>query len=363
VPPKVSLPSGRSASGSNRVEGEDEARSVGGPTASGTTYPNNNPTRQQSARATRSAAASTDAWSTSVPSARGDITGQNSAWGSASERPQSVMPGDARGTAGARPAATSPRGDDPPTPRSPVPGPRQSAWGTRGTASRPTPTVSAMGRAPSSSQWPTPGQPHLASNTRSPASAWTLSSTRSDRSAGPDADAAPWSRQGNGRQRDRGRESTSASSSTLSDHRSTGGPGSRSPIFRPVDGGFPTFADTPWGDPIAVAQSSRKSKKSTPGTSSATSLSAVGDDIADGQASGDNAEAGQEQETTGQNDRTSRGRRGNRRGGRGGTPRRTVTSPPATSSTSQEVAPPNVLDVTLPPAGPGSQWCDENAEW
>ncbi|KAI0269728.1 hypothetical protein BGY98DRAFT_1012596 [Russula aff. rugulosa BPL654] len=252
-----------------------------------------------------------------------------------------MRPGDARGAAGAA------------TPQSP-PGLRQPAWGTRATASPPTTTTSARGGVPTSSQWPTPGQPHLPS-TRSTPSAWTSSSSRSDRPTGPDADAAsaPWPRQGNGRQR--GRESTSASSSTFSDHLSTGRPGSRSPVFHPRDGGFPTYADTTWGDPIAAAHS-------------ATSRSAVGDDIADGQAGGDtnergNAEAGQEElETAGQNDRTGRGR-GNRIRGRRGTPRRTATSPPAAASTTQDVSPPNVLDVKLPPAGPSDQWCSENVEW
>lgn len=142
-------------------------------------------------------------------------------------------------------------------------------------------------------------------------------------------------------------------------------------IFQPVDGGFPTFANTSWGDPIAAAQSSfRKSRKSTSGTSSTASRSAIGDDIADGQSDGDNGrrdvETGQEKtpNPTGENDRTGRGRgRANRMGNRRGTARRTATSPVAAPSTSQDVAPPNVLDVTLPPGGPGDHWSNENVEW
>lgn len=338
--PKVSLPGGRSVTGSNRVEGEDEARSIGGPrTAGSTTNSNNHPaTRKQSAR---SAAASTNAWSTSVPSARGDITEHDS---------QASAPG---------PPATA-----------------QSPPGLR----LPTTTTSVRG---TSSQRLAPGQSQSASNTRSTASAWTSSPS----STGPDADVAPapLPRQGNRRQRDRGSESTGTSSSTLSDHQSTGRPGAittsqsssvssepcRAPtlppgIFLPVDGGFPTFSDTTWGDPIAAAQSA-STRKSTNSSSdgSVASRSAVGADVADGQASGDNGrEAGQEkQDTTAQNDRTGRGRRGNRRGGRRGTAKRTAIAPAIAPSTSQDVAHTNVLDVTLPPGGPGGQWSSDNVEW
>jgi hypothetical protein len=58
--PKVSLPSSRSDTGSNRAEGEDEARSVGGPSTTGSTSnndSNNADTHQQSALAAHSAAA------------------------------------------------------------------------------------------------------------------------------------------------------------------------------------------------------------------------------------------------------------------------------------------------------------------
>jgi hypothetical protein len=145
-------------------------------------------------------------------------------------------------------------------------------------------------------------------------------------------------------------------------------------IFLPVDGGFPTFADTAWGDPIAVAQSTTRKRSKNPtsasGTSSTGSRSAVGVNIVDGQAGGDNGrgniEAGQEleQDTMEQNDRTGRGRgRGNRRGGRRGIARRTMTAPAATPSTGQEVAHPNVLEVSLPPGGPGAEWSNENVEW
>jgi hypothetical protein len=136
-------------------------------------------------------------------------------------------------------------------------------------------------------------------------------------------------------------------------------------IFLPVDGGFPTFANTAWGDPIAAAQSTRKTSNSTSGTRS--SRSTVGVDTAEGQAGEDNgrgnAEAGQEQrqDTTGHNDRTGRGRRANRSRGRRGTARR--TAPATAPSTNQDVARPNVLDVTLPPGGPGEHWSNDHVEW
>lgn len=83
--------------------------------------------------------------------------------------------------------------------------------------------------------------------------------------------------------------------------------------------------------------------------------------MVDGQADVNNAEAGQEQTTTGQNVRIGRGR-GNRRGGRRGTAR-TATAPAPGPSTIQDVAHHNVLDITLPPGGPGEQWSNDNVEW
>ena len=254
-----------------------------------------------------------------------------------------------RGAASVHPAAAAATSwdEDPPATAQSPPGLRQSVRGTHGTVSLPTTTTSARG---TSSQRPAPGQ---------------------SRSTGSDADAAPlWS--------------TGGSSTTLSDHRSTGGPPSlvssqpRSPasmspaptsppgMFLPVEGGFPTYSNTTWGNPIAAAQSARKSSNSTSGTRSPASRSTVGADIVDGQAGEDsgrrNAEVGQEQPEE-QNNRTGRGRRANRSRGRRGTARRTATAPAASRSASNDVAHPNVLDVTLPPGGPGEHWSNENVEW
>ena len=305
--PKVSIP---------RTVSTDISRGRTSPTAP-----------QQSARAARFTATNTSDRPTTAASARGDVTAPSSAQ---AERSQFVESGDARGAARVHPASASSRGGGTPTtPQSP-PGLRQPA---------------------------------------------------------------PSSRQGNGRQRDRGRSESTGGSSTLSDHRSTGGPGgitaSQSPsvspephspisvsrfptappgIFHPSEGGFPTHADTEWGDPIAVAQASSTRKKSTTsisGTSSAPSRSAVDVDI-DWQTTGGygrgNVEVGQEELVT----RTGRGRRANRRGGRRGTVGKTTTAVAGTTpgtSQPQDVAHPNVLDVVLPPGGPGTHWSNEDVKW
>jgi hypothetical protein len=426
TPPRVSLPSGSawSVAGPNRVDGDVDvhaARSIGGARTTGTTNNNNNSkknngnnisrgtaaaSRQQP---TRSAATSVSARSTAAPSARGDVTVPAGAQASALERPPLVRPEDARRAASVRSAATSVRGDDvPATPQSPAPRQRQSGWDTRSAASARTTTTSAEAQSPAPEQYqsawdtrstasvrtttpsaeaqsPAPEQYQSAWDTRSTASARTAtSSIRNDRSTEPDSDVAPVPRSGqqNGRQRDRGR---SGSAGAASSTRSTGGPaaivatqsppisaGPRSPAsvsrtppgtFVPREGGFPTFAGTAWGDPIAAAQSStRKSKSKSSTSTSAASRSAGGADTGGSQVGEDsrrdNAEAGQGQQQ--ENAGTGRGRRS--RGGRRGMAAR-ARAAAATARASESVALPSEPDVTPPPGGPGDSWCDENVEW
>ena len=295
--------------------------------------------------------------STAAPSGWGDTTvpasAQTSAWGRGRGRGRAplVSPEDARGAANVRPAAASVSGDTPA--QSPASGRIQSVWDTL-----------------------------------------NATSARNDRSTGPDSDVAPAPKSGqqNDRQRERGRSgSTGASSSTVSEHRSTGAPAATSVIspppssagplsassvspriapppvnFVPVEGGFPTYANTEWGDPIALAQSSRRRKStSTSGTPSTVSRSAVGKDTGDGQVGGDDnldSGRGQPQEATGRNAGTGRAR--GTRGGGGRNARRRGAPPTAAApaSTTQEVAPPQEPDVTLPP-GPDEPWCGEDVEW
>ena len=134
----------------------------------------------------------------------------------------------------------------------------------------------------------------------------------------------------------------------------------------PNDGGFPTHADTIWGDPIATALASPS--KSSTGDPSIALSSAVGADTGDRQVGGCNdAEAGQGQgqEVKGQTAgmRNTRGARGGRKAlRRGGA----TASPAAVASASEDqdvaasVAVPAEPDVTLPPGG---RWCADEVTW
>ena len=276
---------------------------------------------------------------------------QTSAWGRGRGRGRAPLgrSEDARGAASVRPAAASVSGDAPAAAQSPASGRIQSVWDTP-----------------------------------------SATSARNDRSTGPDSDVAlaPKPGQQNGRQRERGRSgSTGASSPTVSEHRS-GGPAANSVIssppssagplsassvspplasppgiFVPQQGGFPTFADMAWADPIAAAQPSksrRRKSTSTSGTQSTVSRSAVGTNTG-----GDNnleSGQGEQQEATGRNAGTRRGRGFRGRGGRNALRRGAAPTAAAPASATQEVTPPREPDVTLPP-GPNEPWCDEDAEW
>jgi hypothetical protein len=293
--------------------------------------------------------------STAAPSGWGDTTvpasAQTSAWGRGRGRAPLVSPEDARRAANVRPAAASVSGDAPA--QSPASGRIQSVWDTL-----------------------------------------SATSACNDRSTGPDSDVAPAPNSGqqNDRQRERGCSgSTGASSSTVSEHQSTGAPAATSVIspppssagplsassvfprnasppgiFVPVEGGLPTYPNTKWGDPIALAQSSRRRKfNSTSGTPSTVSRSAVGTDTGDGQVGGDDnldSGRGQPQEATGRDAGTGRARGTKRGGWRNARRRGTSPTAAAPASTTQEVAPPHEPDVTLPP-GPDGPWCGEDVEW
>ena len=144
--------------------------------------------------------------------------------------------------------------------------------------------------------------------------------------------------------------------------------------FVPLDGGFPTHADTQWGDPIAAALASSKSS-SAPSTAP---NSALGTDAGDRRAGGGSrreAERGQQQAGTGQNGtvrtRGSGGRRrnGGRRGGAAATATATPAATPAAptpapaAEASQDSVAPSELDFTLPSGGPGEPWCADDVEW
>ena len=138
----------------------------------------------------------------------------------------------------------------------------------------------------------------------------------------------------------------------------------------PKDGGFPTHADTIWGDPIAAALASSKSSTGAP---SIASSSAVGADTGDRQAGGCNdAEAGQGQgqgqEAKPQNAGTvnTRGTRGGRKARRRGG---ATTSPAAAVRASEgqnvaaSVAIPAEPDAAPPPGGHGETWCSNDVNW
>ncbi|KAF8484033.1 hypothetical protein DFH94DRAFT_337772 [Russula ochroleuca] len=345
--PRVSLPTGTAWSGasSNRVGGGSGTTNY--KNQSKNTKNNGNNISRGIAGASRQQPTSR---STAAPSGRGDATvpagAQTSVWG----RAPLARPEDPRGAA----SIHSVSGDAPAGAQSPAPKQLQSVWDTPSAASAVT----------------------------------TTSPIRNSRSTGPDSDVAPAPRSGqqNGRQRERGHSgSTGASSSTASEHRSAGGlaanttissplssagprsPSSASPsltsplgIFVPVEGGFPTYADTEWGDPIAMAvkaQPSKRKSKSTSGTPSTASPSAAGADTGD-----DNLESGrgQQQEATGSNAGTGRAR-APRRGGRNARRRGAAAAAPARAT--QDVAPPREPDVTPPPGGPDEPWCNEDVEW
>jgi hypothetical protein len=129
----------------------------------------------------------------------------------------------------------------------------------------------------------------------------------------------------------------------------------------PPEGGFPVFGDTKWGDPITAAQYERSKKKS--GRSRAGKKGSDGEnESSDGVSEAANQSANQSEQNasgagSGKKDRGwTKGRGGGKnkfaaKVKRGGAPK------PQSDSLSV------VLDIELPPGGPGSQWGKANEEW
>jgi len=130
------------------------------------------------------------------------------------------------------------------------------------------------------------------------------------------------------------------------------------------DGGFPTYADEKWADPIAAAQPSRtrtrnrRTKRSSTRTNSGTEK--TGDD-----SESEKAEEGEEEEeeqgkqddgqsAAGSGKTNHSGGRGRGRGSRSGSG--------SVTGRALQVALPSVLDVELAPAAPG-KWGDPDVEW
>ncbi|KAH8984207.1 hypothetical protein EDB86DRAFT_163383 [Lactarius hatsudake] len=167
-------------------------------------------------------------------------------------------------------------------PTSPRPPTRQSAWDARSAASQ---TSSVMGGR---SEWPS-----VSGNSRASAVSGA-SATGSD--TGPRSGTGPAARQ-------------SSRSSATSSVRSGAGP--ITPSTRSAESGFPTFADTEWGDPIAAALAKEGGKKSK------------------------NAR-----------------KRENK-----------AKSAQILAQAQAQAARANFLDVELPPGGPGGSWGDPNEAW
>ncbi|KAH9174357.1 hypothetical protein EDB89DRAFT_566662 [Lactarius sanguifluus] len=168
------------------------------------------------------------------------------------------------------------------SPTSPRPPTRQSAWDARSAASQ---SSSVMGGR---SEWPS-----VSGYSRASAISGA-SATGSD--TGQRSGTGPAARQSS-------RSSANSSART--------GAGPTTPSTRSAESGFPTFADTEWGDPIAAALAKEGGKKSK------------------------NAR-----------------KRGNK-----------AKSAQILAQAQAQAARANFLDVELPPGGPGSSWGDPNEAW
>ncbi|KAN0137854.1 hypothetical protein V8E53_004338 [Lactarius tabidus] len=120
---------------------------------------------------------------------------------------------------------------------------------------------------------------------------------------------------------------------TRSDGRSSVSSNARGPASptSPAASGFPTFADTHWGDPIAMALAAKEDKRDRGGSEAGT-----GEEGSGGQKASKSAK-----------------RRKNKAKGA------LVQAQAVQASTLEEA----VLDVELPAGGPGSSWGDPNEPW
>jgi len=129
----------------------------------------------------------------------------------------------------------------------------------------------------------------------------------------------------------------------------------------PPEGGFPVFGDTKWGDPISAAQyersknksgRSRAGKKGSDGENESSDVASEATNQSANQSEQNAAGAGAGKKYRG----WTKGRGGGKnkfaaKGKRGGAPK------PQSDTLSV------VLDVELPPGGPGSKWGEPNEEW
>ncbi|KAI0291246.1 hypothetical protein BC826DRAFT_484187 [Russula brevipes] len=113
----------------------------------------------------------------------------------------------------------------------------------------------------------------------------------------------------------------------------------------PAEGGFPTYSNTEWGNTIAYRLAHpRKSSADT----------GVGDAEQDGV--GDTVEAGKQG-----SERSSSG--SGRRSGRGRWAKRKVDPEARKGVGSSQATLSSILDVKLPPGGPGEPWGDPEVVW
>jgi hypothetical protein len=210
-----------------------------------------------------------------------------------------------------------------------------SSGGSRGSSSHPTPPASVIsnGRSRGPPVSPRPPTSQSARDARSSTSsasqtpsvvAGSVWPSESGFSSRPPSVSAAGS--------DNGRRSGTRPA-TRSDGRSSVSSNARGPASptSPAASGFPTFADTHWGDPIAMALAAKEDKRDRGGSEAGT-----GEEGSGGQKASKSAK-----------------RRKNKAKGA------LVQAQAVQASTLEEA----VLDVELPAGGPGSSWGDPNEPW
>lgn len=252
----------------------------------------------------------TGAWTTST-SANSQTDMSEVSRSSASNR---QSPCNARGTVSSR----SQRSTRSPSSQSPALGQRQPAWDARSTASSRTTASSIRNEQPTRGNATT--KPKSLSGQCPPD--WD---TRSEQSSVSSAAGS--------------RRPVSGTRNPVGAHNTA------SPIpDTPAEGGFPTYSNTQWGDPIAYRLAHRRKSSASTG---------VGDAEEDGV--GDTVEAGKQG--------SERSSSGSGRSGRGRWARRKVDPEARKGVGSSQATLPSILDVKLPPGGPGESWGDPNFVW
>jgi hypothetical protein len=113
----------------------------------------------------------------------------------------------------------------------------------------------------------------------------------------------------------------------------------------PTEGGFPTFDNTEWGDPITSSQYQRRYRSKSEKDAEIESDDSVVETEKKGIESSQNARPGKKYRV-----------RAKRRGGKVGSSAKKADNP-------QEDTLSVALGVKIAPGGPGSSWGDANTEW